>query len=737
MIRTTAYVLFIVSCFLPSVIHAQVQITDIQVFQPISLLNNRGDQHLAIDDDNSTRSFLTPSFTASPHIAALDLGSLTEINRFRADKGGDTDGTGNGAPGLEPIDNMDLKILYTTDSGPLEQRSYLPVSGLINGFNGTELINADDVDATTAMVDNDHHDSEFDGLYSLTFDNVQATALGIQFARDSGDGAPWTHYYAWELDAMLDNDEYPIEGIDVFQAPVIGRPLNTRNDAANAIDTDNSTWSFLTPSGTSSPHIAGLDLNGSTTVNRIRIDKWGDTDDAGGGSGAPGLAPIDNMDLQLLYTTDNGPLNERTYQPVSGLTNGFGGTELINADAVNPGEATVDNDHHETLDDGIFSLSFDTVEATGIGLRFERDAEDSTAYTHYRAWEIELLEDSTFRDISDIQVFGADLPGEATAELNNRGDEQNAIDGDDTTISYLTPSGTSKPNIVSLDWGGEKTIDRIRVAKGGNIDGLGAGAPGLEPIDNMDLEILVTTDSGPLESRNYVRVSSLTNGYQGEELIEADEVLADGFVDNDHHDFEFDGWYSLSFAPVQATALAISFARDSEDSAPYVHYFSYELEVYESAGILGDFDMDGALTVADIDLLVSAVAGGENNLQFDLTGDGAVNEADMTTWVKDLANTWIGDSNVDGEFNSSDLVGVFVAGKYEQDMDAVWSEGDWTGDLRFASSDLVAAFVDAGFEMGHRGGVQDVPEPVGIPWLVLLLGMIAVRRRSRVARSTS
>ena len=54
----------------------------------------------------------------------------------------------------------------------------------------------------------------------------------------------------------------------------------------------------------------------------------------------------------------------------------------------------------------------------------------------------------------------------------------------------------------------------------------------------------------------------------------------------------------------------------------------------------------------------------------------------------------IGDSNDDGIFDSSDLVAVFQAGKYEDGIDdnATFDEGDWDLNGDFDSSDLVAAF---------------------------------------------
>lgn len=59
-----------------------------------------------------------------------------------------------------------------------------------------------------------------------------------------------------------------------------------------------------------------------------------------------------------------------------------------------------------------------------------------------------------------------------------------------------------------------------------------------------------------------------------------------------------------------------------------------------------------------------------------------------------------GDANLDGHFNSSDLVAVFQAGKYETMQPATWAEGDWNGDGVFDSGDLVAAFQDGCYEDG-------------------------------------
>ncbi len=126
--------------------------------------------------------------------------------------------------------------------------------------------------------------------------------------------------------------------------------------------------------------------------------------------------------------------------------------------------------------------------------------------------------------------------------------------------------------------------------------------------------------------------------------------------------------------------------------------------------LTGDFDGSGQLDAADIDDLTSQVARGADNLTYDLNSDNQVDQGDIEVWVKDLFPSWIGDADLDGEFNSSDLVVVLSAGTYEMDQDAVWSTGDFNGDGRTNSSDLVVALSDGGYELGPRAAVA-VPEP--------------------------
>ncbi|MCA9149533.1 MAG: PEP-CTERM sorting domain-containing protein, partial [Planctomycetales bacterium] len=140
----------------------------------------------------------------------------------------------------------------------------------------------------------------------------------------------------------------------------------------------------------------------------------------------------------------------------------------------------------------------------------------------------------------------------------------------------------------------------------------------------------------------------------------------------------------------------------------------------------GDFDGDGQLTALDINQLTQQAASGEYSSALDLNQDNLINFGDITFWIRDVKKSWIGDTNLDGEFNSSDLVTVLAAGTYEQPATtAVWTTGDFNGDGRANTSDLVAALADGGYENGTRAAV--VPEPSGI--VMLALGLMAIGRK--------
>ena len=146
------------------------------------------------------------------------------------------------------------------------------------------------------------------------------------------------------------------------------------------------------------------------------------------------------------------------------------------------------------------------------------------------------------------------------------------------------------------------------------------------------------------------------------------------------------------------------------------------------AGPLGDFDGNGELDVADVDSLMGEIRAGTNNGAFDLDNNAVVNDEDLRVWVEDLKFTYFGDANLDDEFNSSDFVAVFGAGKFETGQAATWAEGDWNGDGVFGSGDFVKAFSGGGFEIGPRPA-SVVPEPSSLG--ILLIGLFGLFARIR------
>ncbi|MCP4193680.1 MAG: hypothetical protein GY768_23965 [Planctomycetaceae bacterium] len=150
----------------------------------------------------------------------------------------------------------------------------------------------------------------------------------------------------------------------------------------------------------------------------------------------------------------------------------------------------------------------------------------------------------------------------------------------------------------------------------------------------------------------------------------------------------------------------------------------------------GDYNRDGIVDVSDIDAQAIAMETPSNSLAtFDENGDLTIDIQDRSIWINVHKNTFAGDANLDLEFNSSDLVGVFASGKYESGAMATWSEGDWDGSLLFDASDMVYAFVGGGYELGPRTAAAGVPEPSSLLLFVFGLTIATLVRLSPVSAS--
>lgn len=114
----------------------------------------------------------------------------------------------------------------------------------------------------------------------------------------------------------------------------------------------------------------------------------------------------------------------------------------------------------------------------------------------------------------------------------------------------------------------------------------------------------------------------------------------------------------------------------------------------------GDFDGDGLIRPADADLLCAAIMQGNNDEGFDLDGDNQVSSSDMDLFLAAIAKTTPGDVNLDGRFDSADLIALLQIGEYEDGVarNSRWSEGDFDCDGEFTTADLVVALRAGGYE---------------------------------------
>jgi DNA-binding beta-propeller fold protein YncE len=126
-----------------------------------------------------------------------------------------------------------------------------------------------------------------------------------------------------------------------------------------------------------------------------------------------------------------------------------------------------------------------------------------------------------------------------------------------------------------------------------------------------------------------------------------------------------------------------------------------------------------------IDQISTAILTGAHVAEHDYNRDGQTTAADRDFLLSYVLNTVTGDANLNGHFNSSDLVQVLQAGFYEDSFpgNAGWGTGDWNGDREFDTADLVLALQVGGYEVD----TLPVPEPRTVT-LVIWAACILLRR---------
>ena len=132
-------------------------------------------------------------------------------------------------------------------------------------------------------------------------------------------------------------------------------------------------------------------------------------------------------------------------------------------------------------------------------------------------------------------------------------------------------------------------------------------------------------------------------------------------------------------------------------------------------GIGPDFNNDGSLDAMDIDALVAEIVAGTNGSDFDLSGDAAVNTADLDQWRTEAAalngfadSYLLGDANLDGTANAIDLNAV---GLNWLDSPNSWSGGDFTADGVTDAADLNVLGLNWLNAIAVGADQNQVPEP--------------------------
>lgn len=145
------------------------------------------------------------------------------------------------------------------------------------------------------------------------------------------------------------------------------------------------------------------------------------------------------------------------------------------------------------------------------------------------------------------------------------------------------------------------------------------------------------------------------------------------------------------------------------------------------SGIFGDFDKDGQLRAADIDLLSAAIASGENAPVFDVDGSSTLDALDIAFWVTEIKGSFLGDTDLNGNVEFAD----FLALSKNFGQPGGWADGDFDGDGDIAFADFLALSTNFG---AMSEATAAAPEPDGKTALLfafLGIGILGHARRRR------
>ena len=161
------------------------------------------------------------------------------------------------------------------------------------------------------------------------------------------------------------------------------------------------------------------------------------------------------------------------------------------------------------------------------------------------------------------------------------------------------------------------------------------------------------------------------------------------------------------------------------------------IEQLSSGGVDGDFDDNGFYQCNDVDQLVSAIVdvknGGMPDLNFDMTGEGNVDNSDLDAWLAEAGDiggltasgnpVLVGDAQLDGTVDGVDFI-AWNGSKFTSV--AAWCSGDFNADGVVDGQDFILWNNNKFTTADHVA----VPEPTGLG-IIALATLAGFQRRRR------
>ena len=151
-----------------------------------------------------------------------------------------------------------------------------------------------------------------------------------------------------------------------------------------------------------------------------------------------------------------------------------------------------------------------------------------------------------------------------------------------------------------------------------------------------------------------------------------------------------------------------------------------------ASGFACDFDGSGVCDTLDINSLIAEIASGNDNMAFDLNGDGVVNLDDRDQWLTEAgemnigAAFLIGDANLDGSVDVSDF-NAWNSNRFT--TVARWDFGEFNGDGSIDTSDF--NLWNTNKFTSSADSINTVPEPSLGVWFFVVGGMLSLSRRTK------